>query len=401
MPSSRRVGYIFCNELVAASDSLPSNKGRASLVHSLVKAYGLLDRMSQIEPEPATHLDLQVFHSSDYVSFLMEAEFLDPLSEAYQQDAEIYGLIDTYDYFFKAHRNSLSYNSDCYVFPGLRKYALWIAGASLASARSLVSGQYQIVLNWDGGRHHGKRDEASGFCHINDIVLAIMELHKRFNRVLYVDVDVHHGDGVESAFIATPRALTLSFHRHEIGFFPGTGGQFDAGIGKGRHHALNIPLRSGMRGPSFARLFQQITASAIDAYTPDAIVMQCGVDGLSLDPLGGNWNLDTTSIGDCVKTVVNAGLPTLFCGGGGYNATAAACCWTYCTSIVIEGSSVGDGVPISADLPDHDYLDQYAPEFSLFSRLGNMQDHNDSDYLDMVSEGIQTHLDIIKENSKI
>ncbi|KAL5031828.1 hypothetical protein BDV3_000052 [Batrachochytrium dendrobatidis] len=384
--SKSKVGYVTRPELIAAADKLPSNRERSTLVHSLIKAYGLMERMDLVRPIPATKYDLEVFHSSEYVEFLFKAETLDSLSDEYMQNIELFDLID-----------------DCHVFPGLHSYVEWIAGASLAAAKSLVSGKHQTVLNWDGGRHHCQQDHASGFCYVNDIVLAIMEMRNRFSRILYIDIDVHHGDGVESAFIASSSVLTLSFHRHESGFFPGSGGNLDVGIGKGRYHALNVPLLSGMRGPNFVNLFRTVTQSTINVYKPDAVFMQCGVDGLSQDPLGGNWNLDTASIGHCVQIVLDADLPAILSGGGGYNSAAAACCWTHCTDLAVRKSETHSSdpnsfihPPIAQDLPDHEYLDRYAPDYSLFSRLGNMRDLNTKEYLDTVIAKVQTHLDLQK-----
>ena len=100
-----------------------------------------------------------------------------------------------------------------------------------------------IAINWAGGLHHAKKCEASGFCYVNDIVVGILELLKYHNRVLYIDIDVHHGDGVEEAFYTTNRVMTVSFHRYGEGFFPGTGDLMDIGCGEGKYYSLNVPLK--------------------------------------------------------------------------------------------------------------------------------------------------------------
>ena len=92
-----------------------------------------------------------------------------------------------------------------------------------------------MAINWSGGLHHAKKGEASGFCYVNDIVLAIMELLKHHTRVLYIDIDIHHGDGVQEAFYATDRVMTVSFHKHGNNFFPGTGDLYEIGTGPGRN----------------------------------------------------------------------------------------------------------------------------------------------------------------------
>ena len=101
-----------------------------------------------------------------------------------------------------------------------------------------------VAVNWAGGLHHAKKSEASGFCYVNDIVLAILELLKHHQRVLYIDVDIHHGDGVEEAFYTTDRVMTVSFHKYGE-YFPGTGDLKDIGAAAGKYYSLNYPLRDG------------------------------------------------------------------------------------------------------------------------------------------------------------
>lgn len=120
--------------------------------------------------------------------------------------------------------------------------------------------------------HHAKRNEPSGFCYVNDIVLSILELLKYHSRVLYVDIDVHHGDGVEEAFYNTNRVMTVSFHKYGK-FFPGTGSLDDIGIDNGMYHTLNVPLKSGMNDEDFENLFKPIVSSAHDHFQPSAIVI--------------------------------------------------------------------------------------------------------------------------------
>lgn len=116
-------------------------------------------------------------------------------------------------------------------------------GGSLDGARKLISGQSDIAINWSGGLHHAKKFEASGFCYINDIVLAILELLRYFPRVLYIDIDVHHGDGVQEAFYTTDRVMSVSFHKYGDYFFPMTGDITEVGHDKGRYYSVNVPLK--------------------------------------------------------------------------------------------------------------------------------------------------------------
>jgi histone deacetylase 1/2 len=148
---------------------------------------------------------MQAFHSTDYIGHLKNIR--PNLVKA------------------QSKQSNIQYNlgeSDCPCFKGLFDFSQISAGGSLDAAIKLNHQSSDICINWAGGLHHAKKMQASGFCYINDIVLAILELLKYHNRVLYVDIDVHHGDGVEEAFYATNRVMTVSFHRYGD-FFPGTG----------------------------------------------------------------------------------------------------------------------------------------------------------------------------------
>ena len=112
---------------------------------------------------------------------------------------------------------------DCPGFDGLFHFSKLAAGSSIDAAHTIMTGIGDLVINWAGGYHHAKKAQASGFCYVNDIVLCILELLKNYPRVLYLDIDVHHGDGVEEAFYESNRVMTVSFHQHEEYFFPETG----------------------------------------------------------------------------------------------------------------------------------------------------------------------------------
>ena len=130
-------------------------------------------------------------------------------------------------------------------------------GSSVFSARILNEKRADICINWSGGLHHAKKAEASGFCYINDIVLAILELLKYHARVLYIDIDIHHGDGVEEAFYTTNRVMTVSFHKFGE-FFPGSGALKDIGVKKGKNYSINFPLDAGIDDKTFVGIFKPI-----------------------------------------------------------------------------------------------------------------------------------------------
>jgi histone deacetylase 1/2 len=140
------------------------------------------------------------------------------------------------------------------AYEGAFEFCAISAGGSISSAAALAAGSTDIAINWAGGLHHAKKNGASGFCYINDIVLGILELLRTFPRVLYVDVDCHHGDAVEEAFYTSERVLTCSFHKFGD-FFPGTGLCDDRGVGKGWRYSVNVPFRSGLSDENFKSIY--------------------------------------------------------------------------------------------------------------------------------------------------
>lgn len=145
--------------------------------------------------------------------------------------------------------------------------------------------------------------------------------------MLYVDIDVHHGDGVEEAFYTTDRVMTVSFHKFGD-FFPGTGHVKDIGSGSGKYYALNVPLNDGMDDDSFRGLFRPIIQKVMEVYQPDAVVLQCGADSLAGDRLG-CFNLSVKGHADCLRFIRSFNVPLMVLGGGGYTIRNVARCWCY------------------------------------------------------------------------
>jgi histone deacetylase 8 len=173
---------------------------------SLIRSYGLFDKIQVIKAFKATRQDLEAFHSKDYLDHCDKTMSNDDLEklDLMTQDGESFGL-----------------EYDCPLIPDISTMISWIAGGSLAAAQALNQKEVQVAINWGGGWHHGQRDEASGFCYVNDIVLAVQHLRKVHDKILYIDLDVHHGDGVENAFNFSPKIFTFSLHKYENGYFPG------------------------------------------------------------------------------------------------------------------------------------------------------------------------------------
>jgi histone deacetylase 1/2 len=241
-----------------------------------------------------------------------------------------------------------------------------------AAAQRVACGAADIAINWAGGLHHAKKREASGFCYVNDIVLCILELLRTFPRVLYIDIDVHHGDGVEEAFYTTDRVMTCSFHKFGD-FFPGTGCREDRGHGKGEGYAVNVPLKDGITDESYKSIFQPVISKVMEVFRPSAVVLQCGADSLAGDKLGG-FNMTMHGHAECVRFLRQHDVPLVLLGGGGYTVKNVARAWTYETACALGVES-----EIDPHLPWSDYFDWFGPRYRLEVPSNNMEDMNSKD----------------------
>ncbi|KAJ6244010.1 histone deacetylase rpd3 [Anaeramoeba flamelloides] len=317
----------------------PMKPKRIRLTHNLITGYGLHSKMDICPINKSTRKELCQFHSEEYLKFL---EHITP---------------DNKDEFFDM-LDQFNIGEDTPIFDGFFEFSQISAGGSIDGARKLNYGETDIAINWTGGLHHAKSKEASGFCYINDIVLGILELLKYHQRVLYIDIDIHHGDGVEEAFYQTNRVMTCSFHKYGDGYFPGTGKLSDIGQNKGENYSVNVPLKDGMDDESYFYIFQKVIDAIMLYYQPSAIVLQCGADTLTQDELG-CFNLSIEGHGRCVKYIRNLNKPLLVLGGGGYTPKNVAKCWAYDTNLLIGETELDNELPLSAyslDFPDESYL---------------------------------------------
>lgn len=286
------------------------------------------------------------FHTDDYIDFLQKVT--PDNMDSYMREQGKYNVGD-----------------DCPVFDGLFEFCGISAGGSMEGAARLNRQKCDIAVNWAGGLHHAKKCEASGFCYVNgkfchhhtpnsglltklDIVLGILELLRFMKRVLYIDIDVHHGDGVEEAFYTTDRVMTVSFHKYGE-YFPGTGELRDIGIGQGKNYSVNFPLRDGITDQTYKSIFEPVIESVMKYYQPEAVVLQCGGDSLSGDRLG-CFNLSMDGHANCVNYVKSFGLPTLVLGGGGYTMRNVARTWAYETGVLV-------GQEMDRTLPYNEYYE--------------------------------------------
>lgn len=330
--------------------------------------YGLYKKMEIYRAKPATKQEMCQFHTDEYIDFLSRVT------------------PDNLDMFQK---ESVKFNvgDDCPVFDGLYEFCGISGGGSMEGAARLNRGKCDVAINYAGGLHHAKKSEASGFCYLNDIVLGIIELLRYHPRVLYIDIDVHHGDGVEEAFYTTDRVMTCSFHKYGE-FFPGTGELRDIGVGKGKNYAVNVPLRDGIDDATYKSIFEPVISKIMEWYQPSAIVLQCGGDSLSGDRLG-CFNLSMRGHANCVNFCKNLGVPLMVLGGGGYTMRNVARTWSYETGIL-------NNKLLDEDLPYNDYYEYFGPDYKLDVRPSNMYNANSPEYLDKILTQIFSNLEATK-----
>eukprot|EP00026_Physarum_polycephalum_P008182 Phypoly_transcript_08261.p1 GENE.Phypoly_transcript_08261~~Phypoly_transcript_08261.p1 ORF type:complete len:458 (+),score=61.16 Phypoly_transcript_08261:150-1376(+) len=322
---------------------------RLAITHNLILNYGLYKKMSVYRPRRATEQDLTKYHSADYINFLKSVvpDKVELASDALRR---------------------FNLREDCPVFDGMWDYCTLYAGGSIDAALELNNNMCDIAINWSGGLHHARKDEASGFCYINDIVLAILELLRYHPRVLYIDIDIHHGDGVQEAFYVTDRVMTVSFHKYGDNFFPGTGDIAEVGAKNGKYYSVNVPLRDGIDDKGYLSIFKPVIQACMESYRPSAVVLQCGADSLRHDRLG-CFNLSFKGHAECVRFVKSFNIPTLVVGGGGYTVRNVARCWTYETSVIVN-------TEVSNDLPFNDYFEYFSPDFQLIPDPGPIKYDN-------------------------
>lgn len=356
--AAKRVAYFYDSDVgnYAYVAGHPMKPHRIRMTHSLIMNYGLYKKMEIYRAKPATKHEMCQFHTDEYVDFLSKVT------------------PDNMDQYAK-EQGKYNVGDDCPVFDGLFEFCGISGGGSMEGAARLNRAKCDIAINWSGGLHHAKKSEASGFCYINDIVLGIIELLRYKQRVLYIDIDVHHGDGVEEAFYTTDRVMTVSFHKYGE-YFPGTGELRDIGVGAGKHYAVNFPLRDGITDVTYKSVFEPVIGKVMEWYRPDAVVLQCGADSLSGDRLG-CFNLSMKGHANCVAYVKSFNLPTLVLGGGGYTMRNVARAWTYETGILV-GKEVGPQLPYS------DFYEYFAPDYELNVRPSNMENLNTKEYLEKI-----------------
>jgi acetoin utilization protein AcuC len=305
----------------------PLDPVRVELTMALAREFGIFDRkgVRMCTPEPADDATLTTIHRPDYLEAVRAAPD---------------------DPFFTGYGLNTPDNP---VFPRMHEASALVTGATVAAAEAVWRGEARRAVNVAGGLHHAMPDRASGFCVYNDPAVAIRRLlDLGAERVAYVDVDVHHGDGVQAVFYDDPRVLTVSLHETPLALFPGTGFPDETGGPGAEGSAVNVALPPGTTDEGWQRAFHGVVPGALRAFRPQVLFTQCGADGHRLDPLA---DLRLTVDGQRATYVALRELADEICdgrwiatGGGGYALVEAVPrAWTHLLA-------VATGKPLRSDL---------------------------------------------------
>ena len=287
----------------------PMRPVRLRFTYELLRGYEAFDNEDAllVDPRSATEEELQWLHTPDYIRMVQRLSAGEGSHEA--------------------HRFNFSLQGDNPHYPGMFEAATLSSGATLLAAEMVANKTVDVAFNISGGLHHASAGHASGFCVFNDPALAVHYFLRRGMRVVYVDVDAHHGDGVQEAFFDDDRVLTISVHESGRYLFPGTGFVSELGQGSARGYSVNVPLFPYTSDDVYLAAFRQVVPPLIRAFAPDVLVTQLGIDSYHSDPLT-HLQLTTMGFVEVVREFAALGLPWLATGGGGYDLMAVARAWT-------------------------------------------------------------------------
>jgi acetoin utilization protein AcuC len=287
--------------------SHPFKPVRARLMYELMHRYDLLSGEDQriVEPQLMDEELLYLFHTREYIDLLKKGEKGEFSVEM------LHAGLGT---------------DDNPVFRGMYQYALSAASATFEGAMMLHLGEARFVFNPFGGFHHAGSDHAEGFCYINDIAVAITELAKRGRRVAYIDIDAHHGNGVQDAFYETNKVLKISVHESGETLYPGGGFEGETGEGEGEGYNVNIPLQAGTDDEVYLLAFESLVPALMNSFKPDIVVACIGCDTHREDPLA-HLNLTSNGYKKVISIINELSPKVLALGAGGYKVHKTAALW--------------------------------------------------------------------------
>jgi acetoin utilization protein AcuC len=314
--------------------SHPMKPVRLRYAYELARLSGFLDAPGArvVKPRPATDDDLYLFHEPEYVDVVRHigegGNFSDEIARGFGP-------------------------GDNPVYEGMYAAHTLAAGGTMVAAELVASGACDVAFNPAGGLHHALPGRASGFCVFNDPVLAIKRMLEKGMRVAYVDIDCHHGDGVQYAFYDTARVLTISLHESGRFLFPGTGDVSETGVGSGLGYSVNVPLAPYTDDEIYAYAFDSVVPPLVRRYQPDVIFTQLGIDTHAGDPIT-HLRLTTQGFAATVAKLAELGGECgrwVAMGGGGYNLSAVARGWAMAFA-AMSGATVPDSLPAGYHGPE-------------------------------------------------
>ena len=296
-------------------------------MHDRLETLGAFDRPNAVllEPRDATIAEIERIHSPEYVRGVQAAS-ADPNGDH--------------------SRWGLSTDGDTPPFAGMHEASLLTTGGTLSGMEEVLAGRLRVSFNGAGGLHHAMRSRASGFCIYNDRAMACGLLADRGLKVAYVDIDAHHGDGVQAAFYDTDQVLTISLHETGRSLFPGTGFADERGTGKGAGYSINVALPPYTDDHAYTNAFDAVVPPLIARFGPDVLVTQQGIDSHFTDPLT-HLQVSTRAREHAVRAFRDFELPWVAMGGGGYDLDAVARGWSIEYLVML-------GAPIPEELHDAD-----------------------------------------------
>ena len=317
----------------------PMQPMRLRYTYNLLEAYDAFDDSRQlVSPRPATMVELASFHTQEYIEAV--------------KNLNLGGMLEN------PARFNFSTTGDNPLYPGMYDAAVLSTGASVVAAELVARGEVKVAFNISGGLHHAAPGHASGFCVFNDPVIAINHLLDQGLKVAYVDIDAHHGDGVQGAFYDTDQVMTISTHESGKFLFPGTGFVEEIGSGVGRGYSVNLPFFPYTGDNTYIWAFREVVIPLLDAFDPDVLVTQLGIDTHYKDPIT-HLRLTSKAFGQAVQEVANLRLPWIALGGGGYDMGAVARCWTIAFG-VMTGRAWPQKIPSTyVGVNDFEQLDDY------------------------------------------
>ncbi len=324
----------------------PFKPERAAKTYDLCNRYGVLNHqwMRVQEPKPIDPSLLALFHEPQYLVLLKEA------SQGKIRVEMLASGLGT---------------QDNPILPGIYEWSLLAAGATQAGIESLLNGESLVAFNPVGGFHHAMPGNAEGFCYINDIAVSILYALKTSpgRRIAYVDLDAHHGNGVQHAFYEDPRVLVISIHETGRTLYPWSGNEVEIGAGKAEGFTMNVPLEPGSDDEIYDYVMTGAVIPVLESYAPDLIVAEIGADTMVSDPLT-HLKLTNNGYQKALKRIRSVCPRILALGGGGYDLYRTARCWTLAWALMNDVQPVDEFAGLVGGM-------MFGPEME----VGSLYDH--------------------------